>query len=125
MLQVARLASLQLGDSRDLVVGFLNQSLTDDGGFRNRAGRSDLYYTVFGLESLIALQAPVPSGQITSYIERFGDGEGLDLVHLACLARCWAAVSRDQPAFAPRILERLELYRASDGAYAQTPTAPA
>jgi prenyltransferase beta subunit len=123
MLQVARLASLQLGDSRDLVVGFLQQSLTDSGGFRNRAGRSDLYYTVFGLEGLVALQAPVPSGPVTSYIERFGAGEGLDLVHLACLARCWAAVSRDRPEFAPSILENLERYRSSDGAYAQAPNA--
>jgi hypothetical protein len=56
MLQVARLAPQQLGESRDLVAGFLHARVNPDGGFQNRAGASDLYYTVFGLDSLIGLQ---------------------------------------------------------------------
>ena len=56
MLQVARLAPRQLGESRDLVAAFLRSCLNPDGGFQNRTGDSDLYYTVFGLEGLIALQ---------------------------------------------------------------------
>ena len=121
MLQVARLAPKQLGESRDLVAGFLRSSLNPDGGFRNRAGESDLYYTVFGLEGLIALQEPIPADRVTPYLRRFDSIAQLDLVHLACLARCWVAISRDLSVIPVRdILERVELHRASDGGYALT-----
>jgi len=122
MLQVARLAPQQLGESRDLVAGFLRSRLAPDGGFLNRGGESDLYYTVFGLEGLVALQEPLPSDAVTDYLTRFGDGYDLDLVHLASLARCWADVSRDVSAVpARRILAHIEAYRSGDGGYAQTP----
>lgn len=124
MLQVARLAPQQLGESRDLVAAFLHSRLTADGGFQNRAGDSDLYYTVFGLEALIALQETIPADPVASYLTRFGNGEGLDFVHLACLARCWASVSRDVADVPARaILTRLEEHRTSDGGYAQAPEA--
>jgi geranylgeranyl transferase type-2 subunit beta len=120
MLQVARLAPQQLGESRDLVARFLHSRLTADGGFQDRAGESDLYYTVFGLEGLVALQEPLPAEAVASYLKRFGDGEGLAFVHLACLARCWANVSRDLAAVPSRaILTRLEEHRTGDGGYAQ------
>jgi prenyltransferase beta subunit len=122
MLQVARLAPQQLGESRDLVAAFLHSRLNADGGFQNRAGDSDLYYTVFGLEGLVALQEPVPAEAVASYLRRFVDGGGLDFVHLACLARCWASVSRDLATVPSRkILTRLEAYRSADGGYAQAP----
>jgi hypothetical protein len=124
MLQVARLAPRQLGESRDLVASFLRGSLNDDGGFRNRSGESDLYYTVFGLEGLVALQEPVPADVVAAFLSRFGDGEGLDLVHLASLARCWSLVSRHRTGVpAAGILERLARFRAHDGGYAQAPGA--
>ena len=93
MLQVARLSRAALGDSADLVESFIRSQINADGGFQNRAGESDLYYTVFGLESLIALQAEPPIERITKYLGRFGDGDSLDFVHLACLGRCWAGVT--------------------------------
>lgn len=126
MLQVARLAPRQLGESRDLVAGFLRSALTPDGGFSDRAGAADLYYTVFGLEGLIALQEPLPAEAVASYLARFGDGDGLDFVHLTCLIRAWAAVGPDmagRPIAA--FLERLAQYRSTDGAFAQTPHAQA
>jgi len=124
MLQVARLAPQQLGESRDLVAAFLHGRLTPDGGFPDRGGESDLYYTVFGLEGLVALQEPVPTEPVASYLKRFGAGETLDFVHLASLARCWATVSRDLSGVPARaILTRLEEHRTSDGGYAQTPNA--
>lgn len=128
MLQVARLAPQQLGESRDLVARFLIGCLNPDGGFQNRDGQSDLYYSVFGLEGLIALQEPVPVAAVAGYLRGFRDGEGLDFVHLTCLARCWAALAPRPAAAADtptgpdpnRILARLELYRSADGGYAQT-----
>ncbi len=120
MLQVARVAPPQLGESRDLVAAFFKDSLNPDGGFRNRAGDSDLYYTVFGLEGLIALQEPVPAAAVRPYLERFGDGGGLDFVHLTCLARAYAALDGTIERGRRRgILDRLGRYRAADGGYAQ------
>src|SRR5687768_8390645 len=125
MLQVARLAPKQLGESCDLVAAFLRSRLNPDGGFQNRTGDSDLYYTVLGLEGLIALQEPVPAAAVTSYLEQHvGSIERLDLVHLACLARCWAGVSRDVSKVpAEAILARVEAHRVHDWGYALTPDA--
>ncbi|MBM4114045.1 MAG: hypothetical protein FJ253_11875, partial [Phycisphaerae bacterium] len=126
MLQVARLAPQQLGESRNLVAGFLRSRLGPDGGFLNRGGTSDLYYTVFGLEGLVALQEPLPSAVVTEYLTSFRDGDALDFVHLASLARCWATLSRDASAAPARgLLARIEAYRSADGGYAQTPDADA
>jgi prenyltransferase beta subunit len=121
MLQVARLAPKQLGESRDLVAAFLLGRLNPDGGFQNRAGDSDLYYTVFGLEGLIALQEQIP-GAVAGYLRQFGDGDGLDFVHVASLARCVSSVgagfSRPE-----QLLARIETHRSADGGYAQSPNA--
>jgi len=125
MLQVARLAPKQLGESRDLVTAFLRERLNPDGGFQDRAGVSDLYYTVFGLDALIALQDELPVAPTAAYMEGFGDGAGLDFVHVACLARGWAALRR-QPdsACVDGLLARIEACRGDDGGYATMPAAP-
>jgi geranylgeranyl transferase type-2 subunit beta len=124
MLQVARLAPKLLGESRDLVESFLRSQINPDGGFRNRAGDSDLYYTVFGLESLVALQAELPIASASTFLHTFGCGGGLDFVHHACLARCWATIARQpEPAIADAILARIESHRTYDGGYDQSPDA--
>ena len=69
MLQVARLAPNQLGDAAAQVQTFLEEQFNDDGGARDRAGDSDLYYTVFALDGLLALQADLPVEKTTSYLE--------------------------------------------------------
>src|SRR5262245_19154284 len=124
MLQIARLASKQLGESRDLVAAFLRERVNPDGGFQDRAGASDLYYTVFGLDALVALQEEPPVQQTGAFLDRFGDGDGLDLVHLACLARGWATLRRPRDgAWADRFLGRLDRHRSDDGGYATTAAA--
>ena len=119
MLQVARLSPKLLGDASDLVADFLRGQLNDDGGFKDRAGASDLYYTVFGIEGLIALRADVPHGKIAEFLRTFGDGAGLDFVHLGCLARCWANLPAALRAEAPArgIAGRIERHRSGDGGY--------
>jgi prenyltransferase beta subunit len=92
MLRAARLAPSLLREAGPRVVEFLRGQLNDDGGGRDRRGRGDLYYTVFVLDGLTALGAAVDPAPTLAYVRGFGDGEGLDLVHLACLARCWAAL---------------------------------
>jgi hypothetical protein len=125
MLQVARLAPKLLGESADLVRQFLLRQQSDDGGFRDRSGNSDLYYTVFGLDGLLALQSEIPGARIAAYLNSFGTGEGLDFVHLCCLARAWAALSnQSRPEIGPspvEILRRIETFRARDGSYHPMP----
>jgi prenyltransferase beta subunit len=118
MLQVARLSPKLLGEASALVEQFVRAQQSADGGFNDRAGFSDLYYTVFGLECLMALRADVPSGKVVPYLQMFGEGVKLDLVHLACLARCWADVNQSSPD-AAAIAERVERHRAADGGYNQ------
>ena len=87
--------------------------------------QSDLYYTVFGLEGLAALQAEVPLERVEPFLRSYGDGEGLDLVHQACLARCWASFpSARRPAWGgDRLLARIEGHRSADGGYDLQPGA--
>ncbi|CAN5859100.1 hypothetical protein BH11VER1_BH11VER1_25050 [soil metagenome] len=123
MLQVARLAPRVLGDSAALVEGFLRSQLHPDGGFADRQGKSDLYYTVFGLEGLRAVQVDFDSTATANYVRSFGDGDGLDFVHLCSLVRCGANLRapffrEDQ---ADKITARLENYRTADGGYHGTP----
>ena len=124
MLQIARLSPKQLGDSSRLVVGFLESQRNEDGGFKNRAGVSDLYYTVFGLEGLIALGADLPSVAVTEYLRSFGGGDGMDLLHLGCLIRCWANLCRSAPPLDGDLLAaRIEMHRTPDGGYNTIPGA--
>ncbi len=123
MLQVARLAPRLLGDSANLVEDFFRRHQNTDGGFQDRAGDSDLYYTVFGVEGLLALQAEVDYERVRAYLLTFGEGQELDLVHVSCLARCWAnlpmALREGMPVDAMR--ERIESHRKADGGYAALP----
>jgi len=122
MLQVARLASSQLGDARDKVVEFLFEELADDGGAKDRSGKSDLYYTAFLLEGLLALRADLPVERVRPYLARFELGDALDIVHRACLVRCWAALGEwPAPEFAQSVAVQLEAGRSADGGYGSEP----
>jgi prenyltransferase beta subunit len=117
MLQVARLAPKVLEDSTQLVRDFLLRQLNQNGSFTDRTGKSDLYYTVFGIDGLIALQAELPLEKIRSYTRSFGDGEHLDFVHLCCLARIQAAAGLPNEESSRAILQRIEQFRSHDGGF--------
>jgi prenyltransferase beta subunit len=151
MLQVARLAPKLLGESTDLVKDFVRHQQNPDGGFKNRTGQSDLYYSLFALDALNALEIQNSRFKVQifeqagEFLRSFGDGGGLDFVHLCCLARAWAAVTcGDRSALSPAtsrlrsarhvppgqsaggstheiILHRIEAFRAHDGGYHPTP----
>jgi len=123
MLQVARLCPRLLSEGTDLVRRFVLNQQHPDGGFRDRAGNSDLYYTVFGTSCLRALQMDLPENGLAAYLDAFGDGEGLDLVHLCALARCWANLDAGLPDRSSAILDRVERYRSPDGGYGVAPGA--
>lgn len=122
LLQVARLARKVLGDSAELILVFLESQRCVDGGFKDRAGRSDLYYAGFGIDSLVALQSPLDIPTLRRYAEQFGNAEALDFVHLCSLIRCWAAITGYDPApLKPdrrvRLLQQVERFRSADGGY--------
>jgi prenyltransferase beta subunit len=127
MLQVARLAPRLLGESARSVEAFLRSQLAEDGGFRGRAAKSDLYYTVFGAEGMRALSADLPASSLAAYLRSFGDGSGLDLVHAACLARAWAALPAERRMEAPAdtLGARITVHRSADGGFAAMPRSPA
>lgn len=120
MLQVARLAPNVLGEAAPLVADFLRSQRHLDGGFLNRSGQSDLYYTVFGIECLLALRQPLPWADLHRYVKSFGAGDELDFVHLTCLARCWSILPAEFRSERPTqpMLGRLESCRTLDGGYA-------
>lgn len=115
-------AAEALGDSVDAVREFLRCHLCEDGGFQGRDGKSDLYYTVFGLEASAALGAKIPCDRVADYLRGFGSGPSLDLVHLASLVRCRANLAEGGgdaiDAASRRVMTaRLMQFKAADGGF--------
>jgi hypothetical protein len=119
MLQVARLAPQMLGDSASLVENFLRTQLQPTGGFADREGKADVYYTVFGLEALQALRLTYDEKPTFQYLSKFGSGHGLDFVHLCSLARCMGNLGRQHfpSAVQEELVSRIEKHRTPDGGY--------
>ena len=123
MLQVARVAPKALGESAALVRAFFLRQFAESGGGVDREGRADLYYTIFSLAGLQALQADVPLEKVEAFLRGFGEGEGLDFVHLGALARCRAVVGLEEmpTGLADTLLARIEGFRSRDGGYDSDP----
>ena len=122
MLQVARVAPKALGEAADLVSAFFARQFAAEGGGMDRAGRADLYYTIFALAGMEAMQGGGIENwklKIENWLAPFGAGAGLDFVHLGALARCWAAVGVEKmpPGLASALLARIEAHRSRDGGY--------
>jgi hypothetical protein len=118
MLRAARQAKTSLADAAGSVAAFVRAQTDPAGGFRDRSGKPDLYYTVFGLQCLLALGEDLPAAT-AAYLRSFADPRGLDFVHAACLARCWALV---RPEGAPAetcaaLAEHIQTFRSADGGY--------
>jgi hypothetical protein len=129
MLRAARRATAALPDPAAVIAFVRNQALPD-GSFRDRSGKGDLYYTVFGLQCLRALDAlDEPAAEAAGYsrtcaeryLGSFGDPRALDFVHAACLARSWALVRPRHPTgradVRSALAARLEAFRSTDGGY--------
>ena len=123
LLQVARLAPRLLGDSTELVRQFFYRQLSAEGAGLDRSGRPDLYYTIFALAGLQALDAKVPTEKVVAFLRSHAEGARLDFVHLSALARCWAAVGKENlPSGLDRaLLDRIETFRKPDGGYEGDP----
>jgi prenyltransferase beta subunit len=102
-----------------VVRDFYRRQWKECGAACDRSGRPDLYYTIFALAGAQALDVDVPLDRVTDWLNQFGDGRGLDFVHVGALARCWAAVGveRMQNGLDQKILAQIERYRRQDGGY--------
>ena len=111
--------------SADLVGGFLRERYDPDGGFRNRAGDRDLYYTVFGLEGLAALRAPIDADAhaaryLTGVRRRRGARLRPSELPGPLLGQPARAACR-RPTCGQRMLDRIATFRAGDGGFATDP----
>lgn len=125
MLQIARLAPKLLGEAQDLIGQFLLSQQHSSGAFVDRRGDPDLYYTVFGVEGLRALQWPFDESQLRAYLTSLGAGDTLDFVHLCCLVRAWANLGIDDwpSEHRQKAHERLLSFRSQDGGFEMSPGA--
>lgn len=74
-----------------LISQFLIKSLSEKGGFKDRKGNPDLYYTVFGLTCCAALKVNISIKNTVLWLDKF-DAKKLSLVDLAGLAKCYRAL---------------------------------
>jgi prenyltransferase beta subunit len=123
MMAAAARGARRLARSEGRLAEFVLGRRAAEGGFRGRSRAPDLYYTMFALQCLDALGGPGAPAGLAPYLDGFGQGDGLDLVHYACLVRCRAMLggARGGALVDPRA--RIESFRAADGAYALQPGA--
>jgi prenyltransferase beta subunit len=119
LLQVARLAPRLLGDSTELVREFFARQFSSEGAGLDRDGRPDLYYTLFALAGLQAVDAEVPRDKVEAFLRTHGNVAGLDFIHLSALARCWAVIGKQRmpDGLDQTLLGRIETFRKPDGGY--------
>ncbi|MHC5075251.1 MAG: prenyltransferase/squalene oxidase repeat-containing protein [Planctomycetota bacterium] len=122
MIEALSRSKTVLEDSTSLVINFLQSKINPDGGFKGRGEQSDLYYTFFGLEALIALGSSLPRDNISDYLKESMKTKPKDLVHLASLIRCCVNLTNDriEGKLCDSFIKDIECYRCKDGGYANT-----
>lgn len=86
---------MMTSSSRERIARFIIEQINPDGGFRDRSGQSDLYYTLFGLFGAIAMDVSIndlPIHRMEQFISSYRDGKSLDFVHLTSLVQCRRAL---------------------------------
>ncbi|HAF29884.1 MAG TPA: hypothetical protein DCG75_12650 [Bacteroidales bacterium] len=75
---------------------FLMLQLHHDGGFMDRAGNSDPYYSVFGYTLAFILDLEVPVNKQLIFVERWSDKNEIDFIHAVSLVQCKILISAMQ-----------------------------
>jgi prenyltransferase beta subunit len=121
--RAARAGARSLSDAaQERVAGYLQGQRAPDGGFLGRNGASDLYYSLFALAALDALDRPLEWDPTARDQRSFGDGAPLDLVHTCCLAR-GLALAPGGRSRAAQVVLGLDEFVAPTGGYRPTRTA--
>jgi len=116
LVRAAARAKEVLDESTNLVAQFLSSKIDPDGGFRGRSSKSDLYYTMFAIEGMIAV-CPDFSFELTRKYLRQLDSklDSMGMVDLDCYLRCMADIS---DGFSFGETQRLmDVFRTPDGGY--------
>lgn len=104
---------------REFVVGQMGVT----GGFYDREGCDDLYYTVFGLQLLQAANIPIPFERISGYLQGFyGKIDTFDLLEVASLGRCLGMLPLDFQfgSVKARIAQRIKAFTSVDGGFSMS-----
>ncbi len=75
-------------DALDHIKSFLLSQKCIDGGFKDRSGKADIYYSVFGYTLALILDYKLDILEERKYLKRLKRYEELDFIHLVCLVRC-------------------------------------
>jgi hypothetical protein len=111
-------------ESVERIADFVLSRIKEDGGFRGRADKTDLYYTIFGIQCLAVLGRASSLDPVRDYVASFRDANSLDFVHLSCLARCLAALGEGvKKDVAFTIAKRAGAFKTGDGGYSVKPGA--
>lgn len=113
-----RAAELLEPESKRGVAAFIQGRLCTNGGFRGRSLNPDVYYTLFALQCLRALDEQVPAASRNELLEHRPDN--LDLVHLSCYARARALLASNPGEYREATLSSLAHHRLTNGAYRLT-----
>jgi len=118
LIGAARRAPRLLGEATDTVAAFFAAAQRPDGGFADRAGRSDLYYAAFGAEALEALGRPWNKAAAAAFARDAFEPDRTDLPHLWAWIRLLKAAGEELlPAEQRSAREILERFRSRDGGY--------
>ena len=122
MAEQARRATRHLASATEVVGKFTLARIHKDGGFRGRDEQSDLYYSIFGIESIRALEIDHDWAATRQYLAKFRQGQTLDFMHLTSLIRCrYALAMNDDVIFLTGAMSALESFRSDDGGYSPFP----
>lgn len=75
-------------DAQNHIVSFLCSQKCESGGFIDKAGKSDLYYSVFGYTLALILDLKLNIADEKKYLKQF-EQQNLDFVHSVCLVRAF------------------------------------
>ncbi len=75
-------------EAQNQIKSFLGTQKSEDGGFIDRAGNADLYYSVFGYTLALILDFKVNVVEERKYLKRIKHIGNLDFVHSICFVRC-------------------------------------
>lgn len=97
--------------AKQLMADFIISQRSADGGFVNKQGESDLYYTAFGTLLQYIFNIKFSTEELNDYLDKI-DAAGLDLIHYAAYMRCRLLASiaeRSKLGAALKILSRKEI----------------
>jgi prenyltransferase beta subunit len=103
---------------------FILSGIDAGGGFKGLDKRPDLYYTVFGIECMLAARMDASQAHIDKFLATYNSDTTTELLSLASLARliCRTGLAYDRQA--GTMIERMERFRRDDGGYAGSIDSP-